>query len=163
MIDNCKFVQATRADFDEVLSLYKSLLGTEGCAWDDEYPGPAQIDFDLSREALFVLKNESGQIIATISIDDDPFVKNLDFWKFSDGLELSRLGVLNDYRNKGIAKKMIEYASQEILKRGGKSVRYLVYKENGPAINSYKNLGFEKRGECRLFEEDFYCYEKSLV
>ncbi|MBP5661493.1 MAG: GNAT family N-acetyltransferase, partial [Lachnospiraceae bacterium] len=60
---------ATSADRQEILKLYKIQLGREFCPWNEDYPGEEEIDFDLSRESLLVMR-EDGKIIAAISIDD---------------------------------------------------------------------------------------------
>ena len=33
--------------------LYRSLLGTPYCVWTEEYPSEKEVEFDLSRDALF--------------------------------------------------------------------------------------------------------------
>ena len=62
--------QATAKDKDEILKLYRAQLGREFCPWNEYYPSMEEIDFDLSRDALFVMRQE-GKIVAAISIDDD--------------------------------------------------------------------------------------------
>ena len=58
-----EIVNATEADREEVLSLYKSQIGREFCPWDEDYPSNETIDWDFERDALFVLKSE-GKIKA---------------------------------------------------------------------------------------------------
>ena len=62
-------VNATEEDREELLSLYHVQLGRECCPWDEEYPGEESIDWDLSRNALFVMKAE-GKILAAISFEE---------------------------------------------------------------------------------------------
>ena len=61
-------IMAKEEDRDEILSLYKAQLGREFCAWAEDYPSNETIDYDFSRDALFVLK-EDGIIKAAISIE----------------------------------------------------------------------------------------------
>ena len=63
-------VNATEEDREELLSLYKAQIGRECCPWDEEYPGEESIDWDLSRNALYVMKAE-GKILAAISFEED--------------------------------------------------------------------------------------------
>jgi ribosomal protein S18 acetylase RimI-like enzyme len=49
-----------------------------------------------------------------------------------------------------------------LKKRGFHGVRFLVNKANTKAIRSYAGFGFRIAGECRLYEQDLYCYEKAL-
>ena len=51
---------ATENDRAEILSIYKAQIGRENCPWTDEYPSNESIDFDLSRDALFVLKMDGN-------------------------------------------------------------------------------------------------------
>ena len=61
--------RAVEADKEEILALYRTRL--YGPAdWNEYYPNEETIEFDLSRDALFVMKNDAGELIATISIDE---------------------------------------------------------------------------------------------
>ena len=48
-------IMATEADREELLALYKLQLGREFCPWDEDYPSNESIDYDLSRDAVFVM------------------------------------------------------------------------------------------------------------
>lgn len=158
------FGRAAKEDRQEILSLYRSLAGTEFCAWTNEYPGEQEIAYDMSRDALFCLKNDSGAIIGVISIDKDEAVEKLSCWSgdLQPSAELSRLGVRREYQNQGIARQLLTYGMLELKNQGKKSVHFLVCKTNRKAIRSYDKLHFDVVGECRLFEEDWWCYEKDL-
>lgn len=156
--------QADAADKEKILALYQMQLGREFCAWDDHYPGKKEIDFDLAREALFVMKDEAGEIVASISIDEDEAVKKLTCWRvdLQPGGELARLAVHPDLQNKGIAREMLKYGMQELKKRGYQSVHFLVNKENKKALRSYAVFQFPVVGECEMFGQPFFCYESKL-
>ena len=79
MTNTYQITMATEADASAILSLYKAQIGREFCAWDEDYPSAQTIDFDLSRDALFVLKIE-GQIKAAISLEVDEAVDTLPCW-----------------------------------------------------------------------------------
>ena len=74
-----RIIPATEADRQELLALYKMQLGREFCPWVEGYPGNETIDFDLSRDALFVMKRED-KIIAAISVEEDEDVDALPCW-----------------------------------------------------------------------------------
>lgn len=158
------FMRATPKDKPEILSLYRSLVGTEFCAWTPEYPSEETIEFDMSRDALFCLKNDNGNIMGVISMDKDEAVEALSCWskELLPSAELSRLGVHLAYQNQGIARQLLTYAMLELKKQGKKSVHFLVCKTNQKAIRSYNKLLFDVVGECQLFGEDWWCYEKDL-
>ena len=107
---------------------------------------------------------DEGKIIAAISIDDDESVTNLPYWtpRLQPGAELSRLAVAIDYQSQGLAKKMIIYGMKEIKKRGFKSLHFLVNKTNLKALKCYDAFGFDKVGECELYNQPMLCYEKEL-
>lgn len=161
---NTKIVAATEADTEEILRLYKAQLGQEFCPWDEHYPERENIAFDLERDALFVMKNEKDEIIAAISIDEDPNVEELICWsrQLQPGGELARLAVRRDYQNQGIARTMIEYAMDVLRRQGKKSVHYLVNRNNIKAVRSYEHLHFSQVGSCEMYEQPFLCYEQKL-
>ena len=110
MKDNMEFRRAKREEAEEVLRLYRSLIGTEYCVWTENYPTEWEVEFDLSRDALFCLREITteadrreqerqgtgmsegktvepeplpemrGRLMGVISIDDDPEVKALPCW-----------------------------------------------------------------------------------
>ena len=158
-------VQAEEKDKEEILRLYKTQLGREFCPWDETYPGEKEIEFDLSRDALFVMKDEKGKIIASISIDEDEAVEKLGCWtpELQPGKELSRLAVDPDYQNHGLAREMLQYGMQVLYSQGYKSVHFLVNRLNKKALRSYAALNFQTVGECELYDQPFLCYEKALI
>ena len=72
-------VLATEEDRAEILALYDAQKGREFCPWSEDYPSNDEISFDLSRDALYVLKID-GEIKAAISIEEDEDVNNLPYW-----------------------------------------------------------------------------------
>ena len=154
---------ATEKDRAQILALYKEQVGREFCAWDEDYPGNETIDYDLSRNALIVMRKEDT-IIAAISIEEDEEVDGLECWTASrqPSGDLARLAVSPKEQNRGIARIMLQYAMDVLKERGKRSVHFLVNKKNIKAIKSYEKFEFDVVGECYLFEQDFFCYEKEL-
>lgn len=158
------FVLATEADQKEILSLYRSVIGIEGCTWSMEYPNENTLAADLKRGDIFCMKNQNGEILGTISIDVDEAVGRLECWTktLSPAAELARLGVKKQYQNRGIAGLLLKGAMGELLHRGYKGVHFLVSKTNERAIRAYGGMGFQILGECDLYDEDWWCYEKAI-
>lgn len=154
---------ATPEDADTILQLYKDQIGRQFCPWTDHYPARGEIEYDLSRDSLFVMCDE-GKIVAAISIDKDEQVEGLSCWSsnLAPGGEVSRLAVHRDYQNQGIARKMIEYTMMVLKERGYNSIHFLVNIYNTKAIRSYEHLKCNKVGECFLYEQPYMCYEKAL-
>lgn len=159
-----RIIMATEADKDAVLRLYQEQIGREFCFWDEDYPGEETIGFDLSRDALFVMKDESGEIIAAISIELDEEVDRLDCWtpSLQPGGEFARLAVTPACQNRGLAREMVAHVLNELRQRGFRSVHILVNRDNAKAIRSYAHFGFRTAGECRMYGQRFLCYEKEL-
>lgn len=160
---NGTIVHATAEDKEEILALYRTML--YGAAdWSEDYPNEETIEFDLSRDSLFAMKNDAGEIISVISIDQDAEVEALECWgrDLAPGGELSRLCVRKDMHNKGIAREMMRYAFEELKRRGNKSVHILVKTGHVVAFASYNKLGFSQVGTCNLFGKDFVCLEREL-
>lgn len=158
-----RIVTATRDDREEILALYKTML--YGPAdWNEYYPNEDTIEFDLSRNALYVMKDDEDRIIAAISIDEDEDVKNLSCWsrELIPSAELARLCVRKDMQNQGIAKKMMRYVFEILKKEGNKGVHILVKTGHEAALSSYRAIGFRMVGECNLFDKDFVCMEIPL-
>ena len=152
---------AAREDKEEILALYKTML--YGPAdWNEHYPNEDTIDFDMSRNALYVMKNELDEIIAAISIDEDEEVDKLPCWSIMPGGELSRLCVRKDMQNHGIAKEMMRYAFDVLKNEGKNGVHILVRTGHTKALSTYAKLGFKTVGEFHLFDKDFICMEIKL-
>ena len=162
--DKLKIVMAAKEDTDAVLRLYREQIGRPFCFWNGDYPGPETIAFDLSRDALFVMKDEHGGIIAAISVEEDEDVNRLECWtpSLQPGGEYARLAVSPAWQNRGLARKMVSHILNVLKDRGFRSVHILVNRENLPAIRSYAHFGFRVAGECEMYDQHFLCYEKGL-
>ena len=156
-------MKAIEADKDAILSLYRSFLhGAAG--WNEDYPSEDTIDYDLSRDALYVMKDDSGEILAAISIDLDEGVEALEVWSsnLAPARELSRLAVRSDLHGQGIAKQMMKHVFGILKEQGNKSVHILVRREHKIAMTSYEHLGYKKVGECTYWGHEYVCMEIEL-
>ena len=158
-----EIVLAKEENRAEILALYKAQIGREFCPWTDEYPSDVTIDFDLSRDALYVLKMD-GRIKAAVSLEEDEDVDNLSCWdatKAPEG-ELARIAVDPEEQSKGLGRIMLRFGMDELKRRGFKGIHMLVNKHNKKAIRCYSVFGFDVVGECSMYDQDFLCYEKEL-
>ena len=158
-----EILKATEEDREEIIALYRAQIGRDCCPWDEEYPSNETIDIDLSKDALFVLK-QGGSVKAAISIEEDEAVDSLPCWNrdISPEGELARLAVLPDEQNRGFGRVMLQFGMDELKRRGYCGIHILVNKNNTKAIRSYAVFGFQTVGECHMYEQDFLCYEKEL-
>jgi len=154
---------ATSEDKEQILELYHMQIGREFCPWNEFYPGQEEIDFDLSTDSLFVMK-EDGKIIGAISIDYDKDVAELPIWTpdLQPGGEIARVAVNPEYQKQGIARLLIRHSMKAMVQRGMKSIHLLVNKHNVPALKSYDSFGFNVLGDVYMYDQPFWCYEKEL-
>ena len=159
-----RIVMATEADTAALLRLYRAQVGREFCYWTEEYPGEDTIAYDLSRDGLFVMKEENDGIIAAISLELDEDVDRLDCWtpSLQPGGEYARLAVAPEMQNRGLAREMVTHVLVVLKQRGFRSVHILVNRDNIKAIRSYAHIGFRTAGECEMYGQHFLCYEKEL-
>lgn len=162
-----RIYMAKESDLVNIMELYRSAIGSEGCTWSEDYPNADILQADFRRNALFCCREKSGDIIAAISIDADMTVDALPNWSNNStgngkAAELARLVVREDYQNRGIARQMIRYMMTELTTRGYDYVHFLVSQSNERALRSYAKLQYENRGEAELFGVTWWCYEHRL-
>ena len=158
-----EIIKASEKDRKEILALYDAQKGREFCPWTEGYPSDETISFDLSRDALFIMK-EDGIIKAAISLEEDEDVDRLPCWDkniYPEG-ELARLAVLPGEQNKGLGRIMLQFGMDELKLRGYRGIHFLVNRYNTKALRSYEPFGFSMVGECHMYDQDFLCYEKEL-
>ncbi|MDO5434792.1 MAG: GNAT family N-acetyltransferase [Clostridia bacterium] len=161
---NTAIRKAETADREAILALYRSQIGREFCPWNEDYPGPEEVDRDLAGGDLFVMTEESGRIIGAISREHDETVDALPCWakELQPGGEFARLAVAPDRQCRGYARVMVEYMLDLLRSQGCRSVHILVNELNLKAIRSYAVFGFRVAGRCEMYEQPFLCYEKEL-
>jgi ribosomal protein S18 acetylase RimI-like enzyme/SAM-dependent methyltransferase len=155
--DDCSFVLASKENIPEIVSIYRSLVGTPGCTWDNEYPNRATANQDISRQELYLLKN-GDSIVAVASVGDFGELADLP-WKCKNPCELARIGVLQHLQNQGVGTKILRNVMEAAKAKGFDGVCMLVAKKNFAALSLYKKNGFKRCGEIHRFDHDFYCYE----
>ena len=159
-----QIVLATSEDKDAVLCLYQAQKERPFCFWNEDYPSMVTIEDDLSRDALFVMKDENGEIIAAISIEKDEAVDALTCWSPSlqPGGEYARLAVKPAFQNRGLARQMVSHVLGILRNQGCKSAHILVNVDNVPAIRTYAHFRFHVAGTCEMYNQHLLCYEIEL-
>lgn len=152
---------ALREDAENIMELYRTMVGKEGCTWSEDYPSMEILLRDIKKKNEFCMKDNNGNIVAAIAIDEDEAVGNLNVWsgKYKNAGELSRLAVREDCQNHGIAKEIIRYVREEMKKRGYDGIHFLASKTNPAALACYKKMDVEVVGETFLYDTDWWCYE----
>ncbi len=161
-----RIVQAKKAGIgiDVIMELYHSLIGQEGCTWSIDYPDLGIISKDYEAGNLYCLVGEQGEVMAAVSVCDDPDVDNLTCWSEEclPAADAMRVAVGSSYQNRGIARKLLLFAMEVLRERGYVGIHFLVSKTNARALASYGKLNFACVGDVQMFDEDWWCYEKKL-
>jgi len=154
-----RLTQACAEDAGEILSLYRLAAQDEHSHWNEEYPAMEEIEFDLSQDGLFVLR-QAGRIIAAVSkiahddLDDEPLG-----WSDGKSCVLARLCVHPEYRGRGIGEWMVRAAMDKSAGQGLEWMRLLADEHNGAARRIYEKIGFVQKGEVNLYGGHFVGYE----
>ncbi len=158
------FRNCAQGEQKDVLALYASAIGSEFCAWDDEYPTIREINHDFETGNLFVME-EGGRIISAASIVPENEMDDQPAWRVSDGkhAEIARVVVGKEYRGRGIAKETVAGVLNALKARGRTSARLSVIKGHMPALKTYLKLGFERVGEADMYGHSYDLLEKKLV
>lgn len=149
---------ATASDADEVLALYRSLIGSEGCSWDEFYPAPEDIDADIENGGLYVLE-EDGAITAAGATGFEREQYNIGCWRSKNPAEIFRLGVMADKQGGGRAGELLSFLIKNAAGEGHDGCTLFVNPNNAHALKLYASAGFEKRGECDMYELHWICEE----
>lgn len=159
--------RAAPEDAPAVYALYRSLLDTPGCTWNEEYPDRELVEADVQGGKTLVMRTPSGEIAAAIALlapEDDPEFASFAAWDKAVkrwGIP-SRLGVAKGWQGKGLAARLLTAAMEEARRMGCDGVQFLVGKRNPIAQRAYARLGFDVCGELEAWGERWLCYQKRL-
>ena len=91
---------AENADKADVMSLYRSLVGTEGLTWSEDYPTMDDVERDIAAKSLYIAVLD-GRIIAAAGAGEDSEVSDIS--SLENPCCLYRVGVSRDFQRRGIA------------------------------------------------------------
>lgn len=157
------FRLAEQGDETNILMLYKSIIGTQGCTWHADYPSILNVMTDIQMESLYCLTDDEGKIIAAAAAGPFDELKDLS-WdaKMAKPCELARIGVLPSMQRKGVASKLLSAVIEDCKRRGFDGMRFIASKTNYNALMLYRKFGFLEVGEVFRYGHDFCCYYKIL-
>lgn len=155
---------ASARDREELVRLYTLQKGREYCSWTEDYPAPENVDEDLAHDALFVIRDQTGCILAAVSIERDEEVDRLPCWsaRLAPAGEIARLAVHPLWQHRGLGRRIVAGVMQVLKDRGYRSIHLLVNSKNIPAIRTYGFFHFDQAGECDMYYQHFLCMEKDL-
>lgn len=143
----CIIEKANKSEKKEILQIYRSSIGEEGCTWDEEYPNMETIEDDINSEGLYCLKIDNS-IIGTATLIKE---KNIyDEFKDLNAYLLTRVGIGKKYQGKGYAKILLKNILENAIKQKIDLIYLLVDKNNIKAKKLYNFFDFEL---CKLVNE----------
>lgn len=153
---------ATKEELPQIMKLYRSVVGLEGCTWDAFYPNEDTLLEDFEAGQLFVLwKGE--QILGAGSIVPENELDDLDCWQFRENArELARIVIAPKFQGKGYGKQLVEKLSERLKQSSHDAIHILVAKRNHSAQRMYQQIGFQNKGSCHRYGINFFAYEKKL-
>ena len=155
---NYAFSLAQEADAPAVLALYRSMIGTPNCTWNDEYPDDEIVRRDIRTGSLYVLKDARDTLIAAAAAGPDDELKDMR-WDMENPCELARVAVAIPLQNRGIGSYLLKQIIPAVKARGFDGVRMLVSVTHPHALALYDKNGFTRLDAVHMYEHDFYRYQ----
>ena len=159
---NSLFRNARKNEAEAIFTLYKAVIGTPYCTWDEVYPGLLEIRHDLEAGNLFVLETD-GRIIGAISIVPENELDNLNCWNFREKAgEFARVVIHPDFQGKSLSHVLVSNILDEMKRRGYENIHISVAMQNVPAQKTYLHFGFSVAGQEELWGHSFYLFELKI-
>lgn len=155
------FRKAVSAEAETVAQLYRSVLGSEFCVWNEEYPTLEDARHDLQAGNLYVLA-DGGSIVGALSVVEENELDELPGWSGGKAKEIARVVIGLPFRGKGLAGRMVREIVALLRESGSRAVHLSVAKQNLPAYQTYCREGFSVVGEAELYGGEYYLMEKML-
>lgn len=154
---------AVPGDGDAALTLFRSLIGTPYCTWNEEYPDEETVLCDIAAGRTLLCRDGKGAAAVLVLLPPDE-LPPLPLWDADVRAPVlfARLGVRTDWQRKGVARALMLYAMEHVKSCGADGVRLIADKSNVAALALYASLGFTCAGEATLFANDWVCLERRL-
>ena len=160
--DKMVFRKAEQWESEVIMNLYRAVIGSPFCTWDESYPGEIEITEDFSSGTLYVLE-EAGELIGAISIVPENEIDDFDCWKVRENVrEFARVVVRPDHQKKGLSVYLVRGIMEELQKQGAAAIHIAAAKDNIPAQKLYRKMGFDFCGEADMYGHSFFLCEKLL-
>jgi ribosomal protein S18 acetylase RimI-like enzyme len=155
---NDLFSLAQETDAPAVFALYRSMIGTPGCTWSDEYPTEELVLQDIRAQSLYILRDSKGNLVAAAAAGPDDELKDL-HWELSNPCELARVAVAIPLQNRGVGTRLLSRIISAVKVRGFGGIRMLVSVNNPHALALYDKNGFTRLDKVHMYGQDFYRYQ----
>lgn len=161
--------KASLNDVNNIMDIIKSTVSEmktyNNTQWDENYPQAIDFIEDVESGDLYV-QDEDGQIKGFICVN---YVEPIEYedlsWESKDkAMVIHRMAVNPNYRQQGIATKLMNFAEKLALKNNVVYLKTDTYSINTKMNSLFKKCGFNLVGEMSFLgkEKPFYCYDKLL-
>ena len=153
---------ARKDDLPEILKMYRSVIGKNGCNWTVAYPNEATLQEDFQSGNLYVLWRGSkmigaGSIVPKNELDD------LNCWNYHKNVaEIARIVIKPEYQSKGFGKHLVKKLCYKLNEKSYNAVHILVSTKNHHALNLYRETKFYCKGEFQRYDHSYYAFERKL-
>ena len=156
------FRKAEKSEAEAIMALYKAVIGTPFCTWDESYPGETEIAGDLMAGTLYVLE-EDHQVIGAISIVPENEMDHFSCWSVKrNAREFARVVLKPDQQHRGLSVYLVEGIIRELQRQGVAAIHIAVAKENIPAQKLYRKTRFDFCGEADMYGHSYFLCERTI-
>lgn len=154
--------RALPEELEAAMKIYRTLIGTEGCTWDEGYPDRETVLAGIKSGGLYFAELDGKIAACAFCGEDDEDLKSLSGWsgEIKNPCFFARIGVLPEYQGRKIASALLGFFLRTMPGAGFDGMHFLVSRTNFPALALYAKFGFENAGECEMFGEQWYMYER---
>ena len=161
-MENVYLRHARMRDLQDVYRLYRSSVGREGCAWDEEYPGRFELERDFTGKNLYVL-TDGNSVLGAVSVVNPPELAGEGGWTPAMCVEIARVVVEESVSGQGYASYMLRELFFILKEREIESIRLSVSLGNPAALRLYQKLGFRFLKRKALYGGEYFLCEKLLT
>lgn len=169
MVKSLDIRLAKETDLKEIIPIIRKSVQVmekhDNDQWTGDYPQEHDFLADIEKNTLYVaiLDNKVAGCISVDQVEPEEYQEVN--WRIDEEAYLfHRLAVDIDIRGEGVASELIAFAERLAIENGVYYMKVDTYSLNKKAQGLFEKLGYEKRGEIKLFgkEQPFYCYDKIL-
>jgi GNAT superfamily N-acetyltransferase len=165
-----EIMQAKDADLIEILYLLRICIldmNRKGLKhWNSVYPGPDIILDDLSRSAIYVIKDKkiSKGMVTLDNIEPEEYKGIQWTTPAQKPLFLHRLAVHPYWQGQGIARMLLNFAEEYAKKNGFDALRIDVFSDSDHARHLCAKNKFQEAGNflSTFQQRPFICYDKKI-
>ncbi|WP_421378472.1 GNAT family N-acetyltransferase [Bacillus salacetis] len=153
--------KAGDGDMDKVISLLVDAarwLKTKGTTQWDYYITDLEGNLDeiiesITKRSTYLLQ-EDAKAVATFTLEEDPNEWDMDVWgedaSQNDCVYLHRLVVNREYAGRGIGDALMEWAKEDVSRRGKKYIRFDCL-NNNEGLNHYYQRQYRLKGVANIY------------